>query len=268
MSLAVLHLTMCRMGFSSHVPANITVGRTMRVTGGFKDSRSTPFVGNILKGVTHSTRTWRLDGMCSMARVGKCVGGLFRRSFVLDHVQVQNRIDGYGCRDSNRVCFALGSRGSTVDYMVFTSSEGKLTFPVESKSEMMMSKDISMCRESNHCRVCTKSVMGRKTNVLCRQFLTLGTRLRRVNVFTPRCGRPVPKVIEAIKVIASPANTTIRSVEGVTKEEGPFIRLVLCPTLIRKRKTTRDVYQNVRALSTVRLSIVVIKEKKKSLRSL
>lgn len=207
--------------------------------------------------------------MCSMKRMGGCVGGVFTRSFVLRRVDVGKRMSGYGCRSDKRVCFAVGSTSKAVGTIVFTKDhERKLGFPVGRNSHIIIAKSIRICRESNECRVCTQAVRQSKRKGLCLGFRTLGQRLRRVKVFTRRCGRPVPACTGAIKVIATRAKTTVRSVHGVTKHEGPCIRLVLYPTLIRKRNTTTSVIRKVRTLRRVNISMVVIKQNNKSVRSL
>lgn len=203
-----------------------------------------------------------------MNRMGHCVGGVFARSCLLRGVCMGNRISGYGCRADKRVCFSLGSRAKALGYIVFTKREQKLTFTVGGNSGIVINKDISMCRHSNHCRVCTGRVALRNTKALCRECLTLGRRLRSVKVFTRRCGRPVPEFVEYLNIMATPANTTIRSVHGVSCQEGPCLRVVLCPTLMRKTNTTRDVMGKVRVLSGASISIVVIKENNNSVRSL
>lgn len=179
-----------------------------------------------------------------------------------------NRISGLGCRASKRVCFSLGSRSNAVTYIVFTNSESKLSFRVRRKRRMMILNTIDICRQSKGCRLCTERVVLSNTKLLCREFRTLGGRLRRVKVFTTRCGRPVPHCTHAVKIIATPAKTTVESVVGITGEEGPFIRVLLCPTLMRNSNTIDDVIGKVRVLRRGRISIVVIKENKKDVRSL
>lgn len=205
-----------------------------------------------------------------MSRLGECVGVGFSTSRGLTGVFVDNRVSGFAGRcHANRLCFALGSSSTTMETIVFGSSTGELGFVPRSKVGIVTQNEIDICRTSKRCRLCISSVRPSNINTLGLTCRRLGRGLRGRKLFSRRRGGPLPPCPRGIKIVASPANTTIHSVVGILNEHFPCTRVIFYPILIRNSNTRLRLASTIGVFgSRETTSIVVVNENNNSVRSL
>ncbi len=206
----------------------------------------------------------------SIGRLGLFIGSLVRNSIQLSDITMANRVSGFGgrCRDK-RCCFALGSRSTSVHYMVFHTGTSHIGFTIGSNLGIVVAKQMSLCRGSNRCRFCTRAVRRMKLNSVSLGFRRVGRGLRERNLFTRRGGEPVPGFPGQVTIVASSAKTTIRSVLGVATQHFPLYRVVLYPMTIRNRGTMPSVLGALSEMCRLSgYSMVVVKHNNNSVRSL
>lgn len=159
-------------------------------------------------------------GILAISRVGAFVGTIFTRERRLHGICVDNRVSGFArCCHSKRVCFALGSRGTRVGTIVFSSCTSELGFRPRDKVGIVYENCVSICRGDKRCRLCISSVRPSKLNTLGLTCRRLGTGLFTRNIYNSSIGGPLPECPHGVNIIASSVNTTIRSVGGVATHE-------------------------------------------------
>lgn len=156
----------------------------------------------------------------SISTLGRCIGALLSTGSLLFSLTLQNRVTGFirGTHD-NRYCFSLQSRADDIGTIVFQSSTQQLNFHPRRKVGIVIHYHTALCRQSNTFRICIGSVFPSNVNSTRLTFRRLGTGLSQRNLFTTRHGGPLPQFPGYVNLIADGAKTTLRSVQGIVKQQ-------------------------------------------------